>query len=205
MMKYTIKNPRKIIWAMRDFVNSAHDLQYEYGRTYSDMLPENATPAEFLEWFESGESIYEKRSAKMTSVGRYCACVCDEGATFRIGYDEKDIACNRYAGNSDFAVDFYKRCPMGRGFANVTLVLLHELGHICTDDNVSEWDALKRIERREEIHQQYHTRREINFAYFQMPDEMAATNWAIEWLQDPEPRRMAKAFEKKFFACLEKK
>lgn len=205
MMKYTIKNPRKIIWAMRDFVNSAHDLQYEYGRTYSDMLPENATPAEFLEWFESGESIYEKRSAKMTSVGRYCAFVYDEGATFRIGYDEKDIACNRYAGNSDFAVDFYKRCPMGRGFANVTLVLLHELGHICTDDNVSEWDALKRIERREEIHQQYHTRREINFAYFQMPDEMAATNWAIEWLQDPEHRRMAKAFEKKFFACLEKK
>ena len=203
-MKYTIKNPRKIVWAMRDFINSAHDLQYEYGRTYSTMLPENASPAEFLEWFESGETVYEKRSAKMVSMGRFCAFVYDEGATFRIGYDEKDIACNNHGGHHDFSSDFYKRCPMARGFANVTLSLLHELGHICTDDKVTGWDALKRQAKRIEIRQQYRTRREINFAYFQLPDEMAATNWAIEWLQDPEHRRMAKAFEKKFFACLEK-
>ena len=41
----------------------------------------------------------------------------------------------------------------------------------------------------------------INFEYFKLPDEKAATDWAIEWLSHPENRRKAKEFEKKFFAC----
>ena len=43
----------------------------------------------------------------------------------------------------------------------------------------------------------------LNNAYFQMPDETAATEWAIKWLSNPENRKIAKAFEKKFFACFE--
>lgn len=204
-MKYTIKHPRKIIWVMRDFIQSAHNLQYNAGCVYKTPLPTNVTTDEFLEWFAQGEEIYEKRMVKLVSEGKYCAYCSDEGKTFRIGYDKKDIASNFFPGNADFSVDIYRRCPMTRGFANITLSLLHELGHICTNDKVENWDTQKRIDRINEIRQQYKTRREINFAYFKMPDETMATDWAIAWLQDPEHRKIAKAFEKKFFACLEKR
>ena len=43
----------------------------------------------------------------------------------------------------------------------------------------------------------------MNYAYFTLPDETAATEWAINWLSDAENRKKAKAFEKKFFACFE--
>jgi O-antigen/teichoic acid export membrane protein len=42
---------------------------------------------------------------------------------------------------------------------------------------------------------------DVAMMYFLLPDEMSATDWAVEWLQDAEHRRIAKAFEKKFFAC----
>ena len=35
--------------------------------------------------------------------------------------------------------------------------------------------------------------------HFKLPCEMVATDWAIEWLQDPEHRKQAKAFERAYF------
>ena len=83
-----------------------------------------------------------------------------------------------------FRADFVKRCPMAQGFANVTLSILHELGHhfnrevvICADklvgDNMEEHLAL--------------------------PHEVIATDWAINWLQNKENRKTVKKFEKNFF------
>jgi hypothetical protein len=141
----------------------------------------------------------------MVSAGKYCAYLLDEGETFRIGYDVEDIAGNGNKGHADFSVNFYSRCPMAKGFANITLILLHELGHICTDGDLEDWSWLDRVEALDDIGEKCKTRREKNFAYFKLPDEKAATDWAIEWLQNPENRKLAKAFEKKFFACLEKK
>lgn len=203
--KYTIKNPRKIVWAMRDFINSAHDLQYEAG-SYNDepMPPVDASFEEFCAWLRGCKLVYEKRTVKMVSVGKFCAFIHDADEYFRIGYDINDIASNSYPGDTDFMVDIYKRCPMTRGFASITLALLHELGHIYTNEDIPNWDDFKRQEEIEKIHNQFKTHREINFAYFKLPDETAATDWAIAWLQDAEHRKMAKAFEKKFFACLKK-
>lgn len=206
MKKYTIKNPRKIVWAMRDFINAAHNLEYEAYIQLKGHCPADASDEEFLAWLNGEtESVYEKRSVKMVPTGKYCAFVYDDGETFRIGYDVENIASNGHKGDTDFSINFYSRCPMAKGFANITLALLHELGHICTNDSVEDWSWLDRADALADIHEQYKTRREINFAYFELPDEKAATDWAIEWLQNPENRKLAKAFEKKFFACLEKK
>ena len=35
--------------------------------------------------------------------------------------------------------------------------------------------------------------------YFLLPDEVVATKWAIDWLENAENRKLAKAFEKEFF------
>ena len=204
-MKYEIVKPRKIVWVMRDFINSAHDLTYEYGFVLTSPRPDTDDVDTLLNWFATSESetIYEKRQVKIVSSDRFSAYITDEGKNFRISYNEKDIACQS-SGSTDFAVNFYSRCPMGRGFAGITLSLLHELGHICTNDSLDNWTWKDRQEYIVTEVCEKKTRREKNFSYFEMPDETAATDWAIEWLKDPENRKKAKAFEKQFFACLKK-
>lgn len=104
-------------------------------------------------------------------------------------------------GGKYFRRDFTKRCPLAKGFADVTISILHEIGHRMTEDlipadfdrSTQEIDNLFEAEDEEDFHN----------LYFKMPDETLATNWAIEWLQNPENRKKAKAFEKKFFACFE--
>ena len=81
--------------------------------------------------------------------------------------------------------DFRSRSPESKGFANITLVLLHECGHIMT------WK-----------HQGLHKRPELyddQEEYISQPDEVWATNWAIKWLEDEENREYAKWFEREFF------
>lgn len=86
-------------------------------------------------------------------------------------------------GDKSFRKDFVTRCPLARGFANVTLSILHELGHhfnrevyIFSDVNEDDYDS-----------------------HYLIPYEIVATDWAIEWLQDADNRRFAKAFEHEYF------
>ena len=103
-------------------------------------------------------------------------------------------------GGKYFRQDFVKRCPLAKGFSDVTISLLHEIGHTYTkvylpDDysREKEYSALDAIT----------DATERCFAYFKMLDEVLATDWAIEWLQDTDNRKLAKAFEKKFWSCFE--
>lgn len=183
-------HPRKVKWVMRDFINAASNVQYIVeadfdGENYSNI-------------------IWAKRTVKMIK-GHEGFCTFTDRTFgkfeeyFKIKYDLDDIYSQSMKW---FREDFVSRCPAARGFANITLTLLHELGHIETEildfnfnREKAEGDLLLR-RLREEI-----TAKEMNFAYFRFPDETAATEWAILWLKDPEHRKMAKAFEKKFFAC----
>ena len=87
-------------------------------------------------------------------------------------------------GDRAFRRDIITRCPMTRGFANVTLSILHEIGHhftretyIFSDVNEDDYNS-----------------------HFDLPYEIVATDWAIAWLQDPIHRKQAKAFEHAYFA-----
>lgn len=103
-------------------------------------------------------------------------------------------------GGQCFRKDFVKRCPMARGFSDVTLSLLHEIGHTMTKDALPKgYNREKECAKVDEIKEKFaHT-----FAYFRMTDEVMATDWAIAWLADAENRKTAKQFEKKFWACFE--
>ena len=89
-------------------------------------------------------------------------------------------------GDKDFRNDFISRCPLARGFAHVTLSILHELGHHYNREPFMEMD-LDEYNRAEGL------------AHFKLPCEMIATDWAIAWLQSPYNRKVAKAFERDFF------
>lgn len=87
-----------------------------------------------------------------------------------------------------FRADFIERCPCARGFANITITLLHEVGHWMTRFDV-DWE-------------QYYNEREgvYGIDYFHLDAEMKATDWAIAWLSNPYNRKYAKAFERAYFA-----
>ena len=85
-----------------------------------------------------------------------------------------------------FRKDFINRCPLARGFSHVTISILHEIGH--------EFNREAYIFCDSDIYNNAH-----GVDHFKLPCEMIATDWAIQWLQDAEHRKQAKAFERKFF------
>lgn len=89
-------------------------------------------------------------------------------------------------GDKEFRYDFVERCPLARGFANVTISILHEIGH--------------HFHREEYIFCDYNEYENAkSFDHFRLPCEMVATDWAIAWLQDAQNRKVAKQFEHEFF------
>lgn len=87
-----------------------------------------------------------------------------------------------------FRSNFVERCSLARGFANITLTLLHECGHWMTRSNLNiiEYDKMRDKAYTMQM-------------YMAIPWEMLATQWAICWLHDPCNRRIAKKFEEAYF------
>ena len=82
-----------------------------------------------------------------------------------------------------FRADFIRRYASAQGFANVTLSILHELGHYFTREiylnaEKSEGDTMEE--------------------HLTLPAEVVATEWAIRWLKESINRKTAKAFEKEY-------
>lgn len=213
MEKRVLKHPRKVVKIMEEFVESASDLTYIFSNfTFSkesvDDYEGDDWVHEALKGIQSEEEEYP-RSCKMTHKKNrgFAACVSDledmYEEFFRINYNFKELMCKEH---KCFREDFEKRCPMGRGFADVTLALLHELGHFEThcEELALKEAGYDREAEIEELRKEYNNTYDLNiYGYFRLPDETMATDWAIEWLQSAENRKIAKAFEKKFFACFE--
>ena len=81
-------------------------------------------------------------------------------------------------------------------FANITLSLLHEMGHNVHRNKTFSYD---RTEMMKKIEKEAKSEEDLHFGYFQLPDELAATKWAINWLKKKENRLLAKQFEKEYF------
>ena len=88
--------------------------------------------------------------------------------------------------DKNFRKFFISLCPMAQGFANVTISILHEMGH-----------HFHRIEYITCDEHKYNNAYGLD--HFNLPCERVATDWAVEWLQDKEHRKIAKQFEKDFF------
>lgn len=192
-MKRTLIHPHKVVWAMRDFINDISDLVDP--NTYYD-IPSGADIFDIDFDWESYIIPSPKRECKMFKSDGF-KTVFDEDTHFiKIGYN-LDQNTTRFRNN------FVKRCPMARGFSSVTLALLHELGHQYVEDDVSkvcpEYNRKAALDMGRIL---CHTQDDWDDWYMNiMVDETMATDWAIDWLNDPEHRKIAKVFEKKFFAC----
>ena len=188
----TIVKPRKIVWVMRDFINAVSDLEYILEADFDGEKYSNTIKA--------------KRTVKLVEGKHFSTFVCDPlwqdfEEHFVIFYNIDDL--HNYT-MKDFRKDFVSRCPMGRGFANITLTLLHELGH--QETNVGVWSIKDRNTAEAKLAERFENgeidKHQLQDEYFRFPDEKMATDWAIEWLKDAEHRKMAKIFEKEFFKCV---
>ena len=135
------------------------------------------------------------------SFGTYPAC--DD---FIIDYNAEQLPyCRGF-----FTKNFHRRSSISKGFAGVTISLLHELGHRKTIDQFTKdyphWDRISEtLKLRTKYHffddPTKHDMEQANEEYFTWPEEVMATEWAMKWLNDPANRKIAKKFEKEFFAC----
>lgn len=193
MVKRELLKPRKVIWVMRDFINEIH------GLTYTDVSLPYIKGESLDEWFERFSNAVEEEipsQVKMTyREDGFAVCIAEkDDPEFHFFYNLDELYSR---GHKQFAQDFFARCPMGRGFASITITILHEIGHMNAQQ---DFEGYNRIEAIRKLKNNF-PGETINFEYFKLPDEKAATDWAIEWLSHPENRRKAKEFEKKFFAC----
>ncbi len=196
MKKRTLKNPRKVVWAMRDFINDIHDVTYT-----RSVWNANCSDEDFYESLTNPSNWTEEEvraTCKFVPAQEFCAMTQDEGMeVFRIGYNFEEIYQEE---TRMFTRYFHSRCSIGKGFANITLILLHELGHFSSQQEFENYDRFYEMMKLALLPSE----EECQMGYFNLPDEKSATDWAIEWLSNPENRKKAKAFEKKFFACFEK-
>lgn len=193
-------HPRKVIKFMLAFANAVcetGDILYYNGEEI--LNPDD----DILEW-EFGDAIFYPCEVTFKKSNRFAYCVRDDNADPEviIFYNFEELFCK---GSKEFRQDFTRRCPAAKGFADVTIAILHELGHAATnfDDDLANFNRSAALDELETKWMATHKKGErgFNFEYFKMPDETAATDWAIKWLQNPEHRKIAKAFEKQFFSC----
>lgn len=85
-----------------------------------------------------------------------------------------------------------------RGFSQITRILLHEFGH-----HMTHADVMRLYGGISEMNKFYKGAQGNQARYVRVPAEWVATQWGIEWLQDPDHRKIAKRFEKRFWACFE--
>lgn len=83
----------------------------------------------------------------------------------------------------DFRNNFISRCPIAKNYMDVTISILHEMGHYFTRNDFLDFDPTPYANYK-------------GIKHFEIPDEIAATDWAIQWLENHEP--LAMAFEKLF-------
>lgn len=86
-----------------------------------------------------------------------------------------------------FRENFISRCPSASEFSNVTLMLLHEIGHWFTRFDFDEMEDMK---------QRFMV--ETDDEYMNLPCEYLATEWAIAWIDTEEHKPIARQFEKNF-------
>ena len=172
-------HPRKAYNLMKAFLNAASDLVYTCGGEEPDKI-----------------EIIPRKSDCFSAEN---VDTVDNSETLEIYYNFDGLFDESMKLFRDY---WTQKVPMLAEFADITLTLLHELGHLETTDKIrAEFPNEMRELFWFAIDSNGGDNDEKNRRYFEMPDERAATEWGIEWLKDAEHQRFAKNFEKNFYSC----
>ena len=191
-------HPRICKRLMAEFIERATTLTYEYD-TRTIGFDENGKPC--LIGDENPVEIIREIKMKHIKNHNFSANIDpddDENMVFSYNYESLMDNDQKY-----FNRVFYFKNRSFMGFSSLTLVLLHELGHYETYEQIpngySREVAINTIYKVCTDKKGNHDVIKANLMYFSLPDEWLATQWAANWLADAENRKTAKAFEKAFF------
>ena len=181
MKKAKCIHPKKAQRLMQEFLNDACDLKY---------LADDSTFENLFIRVKKGED-FSAESPEST--------LDWEELVITYNYEELYAVTSKW-----FRKYWSKKNPIVKGFSDIVISLLHELGHLEVNDTIRKefsYDdraiALTALDLKAENYKQK------NMLYFKLPDEKAATEWAINWLSSADNRKKAKKFEKEFFKCFE--
>lgn len=223
MKKRTCLHPIKANRIIEEFANQAatpafvseYNVELEDGLCYT--VSNCANINEFIKWHNSNcvsniigyednsfqPFFHVVRNENKTSANFAMAFELDDNNCYDIYVPcWKTVDYNDDIAGKCFRKNFVSRCSLAKGFADVTISVLHEIGHNLTKELIPE--DFDRENQYFDTFFEAESEEELQNLYFAWPDETLATDWAIEWLSDPEHRKLAKAFEKKFFACFSK-
>lgn len=162
----TCAHPRRCINLMRKFLADSHNLTYH--------------------------NVKRSIILRKDPCGGFSTNLTDENTPFiQIFYDLEEHEEDEIFRNFVISLD-----SSMQEFANITLSLLHEMGHNIHRNKTFSYDRNKMLEKNRN---EAKSEEELQFNYFRLPDELAATKWAINWLKKSENRLLAKKFEKDFF------
>lgn len=202
MKKMKCIAPRRAVNLMKQFVNDACDLFIDCEYTYV------VNPKDPIQNWKFENRISTKKLQLFIHKGDSFAVNLPYGETLnKANESEYEITYN-FNELYEIPSKLFRGCwsgisPTIKGFADITISLLHELGHLEAHDSTIDYTYEQRMNGLIEIHKKADSLAMANAMYFLLPNESAATEWAIKWLSDPQNRKIAKAFEKKFFACFE--
>ena len=130
----------------------------------------------------------------------FCAVIYDEPYTildFRYNLTQLLERGDDYEnGLGVVCANMGQREKYAKGFSQITRVLLHEFGHHMTYYEIMKLYGAKEMAR-------LYSEAKTNKAYVHVPCEWVATKWGLDWLRDAEHRKIAREFERKFWACFE--
>lgn len=193
-------HPRKIFTIINKFVNENITLP----RTVYP-FPTGLTVEEFFEQMGKIEPIEDKATFHVRPGQQCCGYGCEDTENLDCEI-EMNFAELMTCGAKAVRENVISRCPTAKGFSAMTFVLLHEVGHFMTGEEIEEEEEVSDAEKftrvlramaiadtemdYQRIMQKYH---------YSKHNEIIATDWAIAFLSDPENRKKVKAFEREFF------
>lgn len=209
MKRATLIHPRKVTKVMTAFLAKVFEVE-NFTRTFEYISAED-----FDKWISGNitDISVTQKDVLVTPVLKarpgfmsFGVCVSsffddDDATTIKFLYDPKLLG-EKHSNGLDFVMaDMGHRASYMKGFSQVSRALLHEVGHVMTHEKVNEQygeDELFSMRMENRI------KNKGNMGYVKLPDEYAATQWAIDWLADKEHRKIVRDFEKQFWACFKK-
>lgn len=200
----TPAHPRKIYTIMKNFVNENVTLMRDID--YTPIPPAGLTAEEWFEQVLNTEPVIETEKV-LFHVHKGNKCAAWDTDEFDTPICNITMCPEELTSGGAEAI-FRNACSRSatlKGFAKITFALLHEVGHFMVAEEMQGVEST--IERPEDIisyaFDHSNNWKEFHDVYqsfhYNQPEEKAATDWAINFLSDPNNRKITKAFEKEFF------
>jgi hypothetical protein len=194
-------HPRKLYKFINNFVKENISIEYPIEHCHTFNLPPSFPLENLWDKLENGE---------IEKIPVFADITIHKGKK-NCAYTEKEQVYICFSELMDFGTKAVRenaisRCKTLKGFSTFIFTLLHEVGHIATQYEDFADKEYTDKEKKEITLECFETsnnwmefERKFQSYHYMQPSEIAATDWAIEFVKNPNNRKILKNFEREFF------